>query len=193
MNMKINNSNKLWFTSDSHWGHKNIIKYCNRPFNSVEEMDETLISNWNSVVNNDDLVLHLGDFSFKNGKSITEYRKQLNGDIILVRGNHDSSNLCLDDGFFDICDYLELEVNDVDAPRCKQLIVCSHYAFRVWNKSHHGSYHLYGHSHGTLPDDPHSLSFDVGVDCWDYKPLSYSQVKEVMKKKSFKPIDHHGK
>jgi hypothetical protein len=62
---------------------------------------------------------------------------------------------------------------------------------RTWNKSHRGSWHLYGHSHGTLPDDPHSMSFDVGVDCHNYRPLSFEQVKAVMSKKLFKPIDHH--
>jgi calcineurin-like phosphoesterase family protein len=64
---------------------------------------------------------------------------------------------------------------------------------KVWNKSHHGAWHLYGHSHGSLPDDINSLSFDVGVDSHDYKPISYEEVKRIMKKKIFKPLDHHGK
>jgi calcineurin-like phosphoesterase family protein len=64
---------------------------------------------------------------------------------------------------------------------------------RVWNKSHHGAWHLYGHSHGTLPDDPNALSFDCGVDCHNYTPISFEQVEAIMAKKTFKPIDHHGK
>jgi len=63
---------------------------------------------------------------------------------------------------------------------------------RVWNKSHHGAWHLYGHSHGTLPDDKNSLSFDVGVDCHNFTPINFEQVSAIMKKKNFKPIDHHG-
>jgi calcineurin-like phosphoesterase family protein len=81
---------------------------------------------------------------------------------------------------------LEIAVEGQDITLC-------HYALRVFNKSHHGSWHLYGHSHGTLPDDPNSLSFDVGVDCHNYFPISLDQVKKIMSKKTWKPIDHHGK
>jgi len=63
---------------------------------------------------------------------------------------------------------------------------------RVWNKSHHGALNLYGHSHGSLPDDPHALAIDVGVDCHNFTPISFEQVKKIMSKKTFKPIDHHG-
>ena len=74
----------------------------------------------------------------------------------------------------------------------KQSIFLSHYAHRVWDKSHHGVYHLYGHSHGTLPDLNDSLSFDVGVDCHNYTPLSFEEVTSIMNKKNWKPQDHHG-
>ena len=96
--------------------------------------------------------------------------------------------------FAAVKDYDEIAVKDPDAlPHGKRKIVLLHYAMRVWNRSHHGSWHLYGHSHGSLPDDPNSLSFDVGVDCWGYAPISYQEVKSVMSGKTFAPIDHHGK
>jgi len=73
----------------------------------------------------------------------------------------------------------------------QQIILC-HYAMRVWDKSHWGIWHLYGHSHGSLPDDPRSLSYDVGVDKNNFTPLLFEEVKEIMSKKTFKPVDHHG-
>lgn len=80
-----------WVISDTHFYHTNIIKYCDRPFANAEEMDETIIHNWNSVVKPDDFVWHLGDFAFGKGsiERIEEYVKRLNGKIMLIRGNHD--------------------------------------------------------------------------------------------------------
>jgi calcineurin-like phosphoesterase family protein len=73
------------------------------------------------------------------------------------------------------------------------LIVMCHYAMRVWNRSHRGAWMLYGHSHGSLPDDPGALSIDVGVDCHDYTPISHDDIGRIMAKKTWKPIDHHGR
>lgn len=177
----------VFFTSDTHFGHTNIIKYCNRPFSSVAEMDAELIKRWNSKVAEGDVVMHLGDFCFGNAK---KYRDQLNGEIRMIRGNHDRD-----------AEYLYslknersfLSFEDVRTVVYKnQGIWLSHYAHRVWPKSHRGHWHLYGHSHGTLPDDPNSLSFDCGVDCHNFYPLSFDEVKELMSKKTFKPVDHHG-
>ena len=77
---------KIYFTSDTHFGHKNIIKYCKRPFKDTYLMNQQLIKNWNSVISPDDLVYHLGDFAFG---GIKKYLPELNGEIILIRGNHD--------------------------------------------------------------------------------------------------------
>ena len=80
----------IWFISDTHFGHANIIRYCNRPFASVQEMDETLVANWNAVVQPDDTVWHLGDFALVKGADVLEqYRSRLNGQINLILGNHD--------------------------------------------------------------------------------------------------------
>lgn len=192
MSMKFYDSTKLYFTADSHAGHKNIINYCNRPFTSVEEMDKALVNNWNSVVTNNDIVFHLGDFCFGTLEQWINFRKQLNGQIIFIKGNHDKhQNGQLKHLFNSIHDYLEISVEDPTGDQGWQKIVLCHYAFRVWNKSHRSSWSLYGHSHGSLPDDPNSLSFDVGVDCHNYTPTSYKQVKEIMSRKTFTPIDHH--
>jgi len=176
-----------WFTADTHFGHANIIKYCNRPFKEESEMNKVIIANWNSVVNKNDLVYHLGDFCFGNKDYyFNAFFEQLNGKIILIKGNHDKLSAKNRDKFFAYSDsYREIEVNGQDITLC-------HYSMRVWNKSHRGSWHLYGHSHGSLADDPNSLSFDCGVDCHNYTPINFEQVKEIMSKKVWKPIDHHG-
>jgi len=176
---------KTYFTADTHFFHNNIIKYCNRPFSSVDEMNEALINNWNNKVKLGDIVYHLGDVSFGAADATMDILNQLNGKIVLIKGNHESPALKCAGRFEFITDVYELSV-----PGEKQRIFLSHYAHRVWNKSHHGIWHLYGHSHGTLSDDPESNSFDCGVDCHNYAPLSFEEVKAIMSKKTPKPKDH---
>ena len=157
-------------------------------------MDAMLIKNWNEVVDYDYDVYHLGDFSLTTPERTLRILEQLNGNIHLIKGNHEKSVLqksYTKEKFVWIKDYFELKVNDTDAPGNLRTIVLLHYAMKVWNKSHHGAFHLYGHSHGSLPDDPKSLSFDVGVDSHNYRPISYEEVKRIMSKKTWKPIDHH--
>lgn len=84
---KINISGKVWFTSDTHFGHANIIKYCNRPFKSVHHMNKEMTKIWNNTVGENDLVIHLGDVSFNSD----QYISRLNGKIFLVKGNHDNN------------------------------------------------------------------------------------------------------
>ena len=79
----------IYFTSDTHFQHTNIIKYCNRPFKDVDEMNERLINNWNSIVSNDDTIYHPGDFCLSNDKEIINIFKRLNDNKILICGNHD--------------------------------------------------------------------------------------------------------
>lgn len=186
---------QIWFTSDTHFGHANIIRFSKRPFRDVQQMDAMLIKNWNSVVGYQDDVYHLGDFSLTSAERSLRILEQLNGNIHLIKGNHEKSVLeksFTREKFAWIKDYYELKVEDLDARGNRQTIVLLHYAMKVWNKSHHGAWHLYGHSHGSLPDDINSLSFDVGVDSHNYFPISYEEVKRIMRKKEFIPIDHHG-
>jgi calcineurin-like phosphoesterase family protein len=155
-------------------------------------MDRTIIINWNSVVSPDDVVYFLGDFSFHKDKEITKsIIRKLNGTIHFIRGNHDAKLppdvLSL---FASVQDYLEIWVPDPDCG--KQKIILLHYPLKTWNGSHRGSWSLFGHAHGLIKDDPNSLSIDVGVDCHNFTPISYKQVKALMKNKTFKPIDRHG-
>ncbi len=174
---------KVYFISDTHFGHASIIKYCKRPFSSAQEMDAMLIKYWNETVEPNDTVYHVGDFAFD--RHPEKYLNRLNGTKHLIQGNHDKQP-SIKQGWASINDYREIRVEG-------QIIILLHYAMRVWNKSHRGSWMLYGHSHGTLPDDINALSIDVGVDNHNYHPISFNDVKRIMAKKTFKPIDHHGK
>jgi calcineurin-like phosphoesterase family protein len=156
-----------WFTADTHFGHKRIIELAARPFGSVEEMDEVMIWRWNERVKKPgDLVYHLGDFAFA---AHDLYLRRLNGNKQLVVGNHDHrSRVNKAHGWGTVNNMLSVRAGGLSIELC-------HYALRVWNKSQHGSLHLYGHSHGHLPGDSQCL--DVGVDCWDFRPVSLEEIR----------------
>ncbi len=175
----------IWFTSDTHFGHARILEYCKRPFKDVEEMDAELIRRWNARVQRGDTVYHLGDFSLaKDATKITATLERLNGQIHLITGNHDAKRIKQLQGFADVKAYKEIKVGE-------QTIVLCHYAFRVWNKSHYGSWNLHGHSHGSLKRDFTMKQLDVGVDCWNYAPISFDEVAKEMEKSTSAPVDHH--
>lgn len=180
-------SNNIFFTSDTHFNHAKCCELFRKGrFASVDEMNETLIARWNERVTKGDRVYHLGDFALGRPEAAAEILKRLNGQIFLIRGNHDKvaeHRLCKD-RFIWIKDYFGLKVGE-------QKIYLCHYAFRTWNCMHHGSWHLHGHSHGGLPELETSRSFDVGVDCWDFYPVSYEEVAAKMATKRFEPVDHH--
>jgi len=175
----------IWFTSDHHFGHKNIISFSNRPFTDVDQMNEVMVQRWNEKIGKDDIVYHVGDFALMSPGKLRQLIARLNGKIHLITGNHESAALDCADCFEWVKDYFELIVKDEDAHQGERFIVLFHYAMRVWNASHYGTWHLYGHSHGDLPDDETSLSFDVGVDSHDFYPLSYADVKSIMSKKKW--------
>ena len=181
MKIKIDQNLPLFFSSDLHYNHARIIQYTNRPFNSVTEMNEELIRRWNEKVPKNATVIFCGDFVFGNSNTFYEVYNKLNGQIIFVYGNHDKP--------------IPKEIRKYDVVEFsynKNYFFCSHYAHKVWNLSHHGSIHLYGHSHGSLEDDKNSLSMDVGIDCHkNLEPFSVEEVLEFMKTKEWKPIDHH--
>lgn len=182
-----------YFTADLHLFHANVIKHANRPFKSVDEMHDKIRENWNNYITSDDKVYILGDLTWGKPDKTVEYLKTLNGQKHLIKGNHDKKlSRALIDQFVFVKDYAEVRIKDDTIPEGHKDIMLFHYAMKVWNKSHHGSWHVYGHSHGTLPDDINSLSIDVGVDVHNFTPVSYNQLREVMKTKTFKPIDHHG-
>ncbi len=172
----------IFFTADTHFNHANVIKYCNRPFASVQEMNEELVKRWNDTVSLTDEIYHLGDFALGSYNTTKDILDSLKGRIYLVKGNHDKQIYA--ERFEWVKDYYELKYQ-------KQLIVLCHYAMRTWRNSHHGSWNLHGHSHGTLEILPNLRQHDVGIDVNDYRPISFDQVQEIMKTKEWEPIDHH--
>lgn len=166
-----------WFTADFHLGHKNIIRYCNRPFKTVEEMNDTLVERLNDRVKATDTLYFLGDFSIGPRARAAEFRRRIHCKrIFAVPGNHDRETRTLSQEFSWQNDLVEVSVNS-------QRIVLCHYAMRVWNHSSHGAWHLYGHSHGRLLEVDASLSMDVGVDTHDFAPWQFDEIRERMKRK----------
>lgn len=165
----------IFFTSDTHFGHENIIHTCHRPFATVDEMDETLVARWNARVAPDDTVYHLGDVCFRNAKSADEYLDRLHGTIHLVVGNHDTDMLKTSSArFASITLINEIVVH-------KQRIVLCHYPMREWNGAFVNAWHLFGHVHGRLEEQPHGYSLDVGADVHDFAPVSFDDVARLMK------------
>ena len=196
MRLKIDNQN-IWFASDYHFCHANIIKYDNRPFANVQEMDHTLIENWNELVGVNDTVIYMGDLCFdRSGTTAKSIVDQLNGKIHFVLGNHDNDKDIRKLGRFEtVSDYINLSVADLDNPRKQQGIMIMHYPILSWDKSHHGEWHLHGHCHQSLvPNNPEYYKrkvLDMGCNGWDYKPVSYAQIKEIMKSREIESVDHH--
>lgn len=185
----------IWFTSDQHFGHKRICQYAMRPFPSVEEMGQILTENWNRHVKKGDTVYSLGDFAFVRPDAVPALVKNLNGQIHLVRGNHDRflQDRKKDFKFAWVGDYKELALGITR-------IVLAHYPFLTWNKRHHGSWMLHGHSHNSLPIDMGTKRMDIGVDAVaallregpaGYRPISFEELKPHMDSRGINIVDHH--
>ena len=177
---------QVFFTADTHFNHPMVIPLSKRPFASVEEMNEAIVDRWNSRVKRGDRVYHLGDVALGKVQDAAEILHRLNGQIFLLRGNHDkvAEHKSCRDRFVWIKDYFGLKVGD-------QKIVLCHYAFRTWNNIHYGSWNLHGHSHGGLTEQENLPQCDVGVDCWDFYPVSFEEIQTKMATKKFVPVDHH--
>ncbi len=169
---------RTYFSCDHHFGHERIIEYCNRPFSSVGEMDSVMIERWNWVVRPKDTVFYLGDFCSGNQEMAFSYFKRLNGRIYVIPGGHDKKwvrpNLCYTGPSCVVRIRPPLHTVTID----RQVIVLCHYPLRTWNRSCYGSIHCHGHSHGRLPLWPNSV--DVGVDSWDFYPVSLEEVNEKL-------------
>lgn len=187
---KLNKDN-IFFTSDTHFSHSNIIKYCNRPFTTVKEMDDTIINNWNTKVPIGSTVFHLGDLSLGSSKKyLDKLLYDLNGDIHLIVGNHEKDALEQKRRFENISDIMEIFVEDEEITYKEQHIILCHYPMIVWNGSHRGSWQLFGHVHGGLSNkgmiQHKPAQLDVGVDSHNYTPISYQEVKEIITKQHMK-------
>lgn len=181
----------IFFSSDTHWWHKNVMEFCHRPFCSVEEMNEKLIENWNSVIGKDDIVFHLGDFCFGDNEKWKSVLEQLNGNIYLAKGNHDDDMPAgVKEYFKDIQYQYRIKVEN-------QTIILNHYPFLCYAGSYkeiqnNPTWNLYGHVHSgplSIGRDKSRLSvcfpeqYDVGVDNNNYFPISFNQVMEKIKQR----------
>jgi len=182
--------NKIYFTSDLHFGHENVIRFDNRPFETVDEMDAELIRRWNTKVDRGDLVYVLGDMIWKTKNSTAQNLiESLNGQIILIRGNHDRflSNAKAKNGLAAVTDYDEIKVSleDGTVRRC----VLSHYFIPLYNGHRNGAIHLHGHSHFTDEADleidlaaqlnaqgMQNEIYNVGCMYWNYEPVTLDEI-----------------
>jgi len=167
----ISASDNTFFIADTHFCHKNIIKYCRRPFKDVQEMNEVLIQNWNKVVDKKSIIYHLGDF-FGPGKYDPQILDRLNGQIYLIVGSHDQRLVKKNPDCIKILGHRAILAYK------KNTITLDHYAGRVWPRSHYNSWSLFGHSHNGLP--PIGKAHDVGVDGNDFKPIHISEIEKIM-------------
>jgi calcineurin-like phosphoesterase family protein len=164
---------KLFFTSDQHFGHANIIKHCKRPFSDVREMNDYMIMKWNSVIGKNDTVIHLGDFAYKSaGLDVHSIFRTLNGKKHLVVGNHDDRRV-LDLGWESVRRDYFLKTT-LGSERVE--VHGYHYPLLEWNGFYRGAYHLYGHVHGTLRPSCWGRAMDMSVDCHDYTPKTIEQI-----------------
>ena len=164
-----------YYISDSHFGHENIIRLCNRPFNSVKEMDEVMIDRWNSVVNKNDEVYILGDLNFRSNTSGADYLRRLNGRKFIITGNHDN----VTPEMRNLCEWVKTyaEVRDGN-----KRIVLFHYPIIEWNGFFRGTLHFYGHIHNSFENDAYKImrdvhnAYNVGADILDFTPRTADEV-----------------
>lgn len=200
----------IWFTSDEHYSHENIIRYCNRPFANADEMNEALIEEHNRVVKDKDIVYHLGDFTFRKLNFAFETISRLNGQHFFIRGNHDYWNQETgkdqvsetdllwaakiyfgSDKIIGVKDYLEIKTNDGH-------FILSHFPMFTWHKNHRGSMMLHGHCHGMIDHINSSMNvkrLDVGVDSaykyfGVYRPFSMKDVVQILSERGINPPDN---
>ena len=190
---------RVWFTSDTHFNHARIVELSHRPFSSVDKMNEEMIYRWNTIVREEDIVLHLGDFAFGGKKGAQEILDQLVGQKYLIQGNHDPDTPIK--GWRDVREIWHRKIplkywwtNPRTGERVfktqKRVTLC-HYAMKTWPNAMYGAWQLYGHSHGGLPGNSQSL--DVGVDAWDFAPVSPESIAERMATlPHWRAVDHHG-
>lgn len=162
---------RVFFTSDTHFFHRAIIQYCRRPFASLREMNRAIVQIWNRQVGKDDVVYHLGDVSFGGLSETFQLLAELHGEIRLITGNHDdklANDPYLRERFVWVKPYHEETIEG-------NFIVMCHYPIVQWNMAQRGSWHLHGHTHGSL--HLQGRAFDVGIDnhpqfrLWEFSEL----------------------
>lgn len=197
LTFNIEENKNIYFSSDSHYGHKNLCRGTSnwnnldgtRNFNTVKEMNDTIVSEINNVVGENDVFFFLGDFAFGGYQNIYNFRKQLNcREIYIILGNHDdhirnNKKIEIDDSsiefaqnlFSGVYETLKIKINS-------DIFVLYHFPILEWEDKDKGSKHLFGHVHGNDPNIENA--FDMGVDnifkfFGRYRPLSYKEIKEI--------------
>ncbi len=157
-----------YFTADTHFGHGGALGLYRRPFASVAEMDAAMVARWNERVAPTDEVWHLGDFALRRTPAaMGALLAGLHGRKHLVAGNNDGDDTRTLAGWADVRDYAEITCEGT-------LLVLCHYALRTWRDSGRGALNLHGHSHGRLA--PLTRQCDVGVDLWDFRPVTLVEI-----------------
>lgn len=175
----------IFVSSDHHFGHKNILKFCaeTRPFATIEEHTEQLITRHNSVVKQDDEVYLMGDFAFLQPDKILQILKRMNGIKYFLFGNHDKNMKkipsLISAEFVWMKDYHELRVDRADV---RSPIVLHHYPIHSWNRMHHGALHFYGHTHISIPTMFDGRGKDIGVDSNNCYPWNVDDLCVLMNK-----------
>lgn len=159
-----------FFTADPHFDHDAIRIHCKRPFANVQDMNDALIEKWNAIVGDRDLVYIVGDFAWNRHGY---FQNALHGRKILIKGDHDKMAQRYLRNFSEVYDLKKLNLDN-------QLVFLCHWPMRSWPGSAHGSWHFYGHSHGTSGETENTKSCDVGVDVWDYSPVPWEVLKAKM-------------
>ena len=158
----------VFFISDTHFGDHRVLNLYPRPFASVAAMDAEMVARWNAVVTPEDEVWHLGDFAIRQPQAtVAELLGLLHGRKRLLAGNNDPPATTQLDGWETVQPYAEITVEGV-------LLVLCHYPFRTWHDMGKGSVNLHGHCHGRLTPQPRQ--FDVGVDVWDFRPVTLCEI-----------------
>lgn len=177
---------QVWFTSDMHFGHQLLADI--RGFDSVAQMDETLVEQWNACVGETDHVYHLGDFAFGNADYVRAIARNLRGKMFFVRGNHDhtfprqTKNYAVDM----LADLTFRKING-------QKVVLCHYPMLVWQDSKKSAWMLHGHCHGNLKTGEQVKRLDVGVDTQPmFRPIAFEEITSRMGSRGISNLDHHG-
>lgn len=183
---------KIWFTSDTHFGHQNILRFCERPFVSIEEMDNTIIERWNLKVGKDDIVFHLGDFAFATNKRWQELISLLNGKIYLILGNHDITRW---PGTYTMQLFDRVENQMMLKIDNKYKVYLNHFPFLCYDGTYRNpedcTIQLHGHVHervGGIGKDDQRLQYrfpyqyDVGVDNNNFYPVSWEEILKIIHK-----------
>lgn len=169
----------VFFTSDHHFGHSGARSFYRRPFASVNEMDRQMIERWNSAIDQNDEVWHLGDFAVRQSpERVAALLHELHGHKHLIAGNNDDPVVTACAGWTSVQSYTEVTVDGTT------LILC-HYPFRTWRDMGKGSINLHGHSHGRLTPQPRQV--DVGVDVWDFRPVRLADLIERTMSRRLRP------